>query len=85
MNISPKKLPTPLNTFFIEFQAFEAKPPRASNTPLTMFLAPSNTLLKKPPIPLNTFFIEFQAFPAKLPSALKTFATTFLTPLNIPA
>ena len=65
-------------------QAFPAKPPIALNTPLTIFLAPSNTLLKKLPTPLNTFFIEFQAFPANLPRALKTFDTTFLTPLNIP-
>ena len=69
----------------INSQAFPAKLPIALKTFATIFLAPSNTLLKKLPTPLNTFFIEFQAFEANLPSALKTFATVFLTPLNIPA
>ena len=69
----------------INSQAFEAIFPKASNTPLTIFLAPLNIPLKKLPTPLNTFFIEFQALEANLPRALKTFATVFLTLLNIPA
>ena len=44
LNILLKKLPTPLNTFFIEFQAFEAKLPSALKTFATVFL----TLLNIP-------------------------------------
>ena len=37
-----KKPPIPLNTFFIEFQAFPAKLPSALKTFATTFLTPLN-------------------------------------------